>query len=297
MLYNILRKSALLLTFAALMNACQSDQTANKGTENEATTNNNNTSDSGKNGESVGPQISMTPISDLSYVETSQYLLRAAQASKSTNEYAEKLAVAPKEALRSELNTDDERLAFWVNVYNAYIITILRAQPDLYDEKGDFFGKNQVMIAGEALSFDKIEHGIIRSSTMKLSKGYIGKFFPGQFEKDFRVEDKDPRIHFALNCGAIDCPPVYVYNPGTIDKDFDDVAKAYLKKMSTYDAAKNEVTTTPLFNWFTGDFGGKDGVREMLYGYGILPAEKYKKTSLEYRDYDWTLDRSALALK
>ena len=32
-----------------------------------------------------------------------------------------------------------------------------------------------------------------------------------------RAEDFDPRIHFALVCGAKSCPPVRVYEPGIVD--------------------------------------------------------------------------------
>ena len=46
--------------------------------------------------------------------------------------------------------------------------------------------------------------------------------------------------------------------------------------------------TTPLFNWFTGDWGGKDGVKDMLSKYGIIP-EDHKGIDVDYIDYDWTL--------
>jgi len=118
-----------------------------------------------------------------------------------------------------------------------------------------------------------------------LLMGWIGC----EFEKEFRVQEKDPRIHFTVNCGAKGCPPVHIYNPATLEEDFDRVASAYLKRVSTYDKTKQVVKTTPLFNWFTGDWGGKDGVRDMLYKYGILPKE-HKDIDLEWIDYDWTLD-------
>lgn len=229
------------------------------------------------------------PVAEMTYSETSQALLAAIKDEKETNELTAKLANVSQDALEKELDTDNERLAFWVNVYNANIILILQEHPEYYDDRDTFFKKDQVRVAGELLSFDKIEHGIIRHSTVKLSKGYLRDFFPGEFEKRFRVKDKDPRIHFVLNCGANDCPPVYIYNPTTLDKDFDQIAKAYLNRMSTYDANKQVVTTTPLFNWFTGDWGGKGGVKDFLSNYGIIP-EDNNKIDLEFKDYDWTLN-------
>jgi hypothetical protein len=228
-------------------------------------------------------------VADMSYIETSQALLEAIKGGEATQEMINKLATVSQADLNAELQTDNEKLAFWVNVYNAYIILVLDDNPDLYTDRDAFFKKDQVRIAGELLSFDKIEHGIIRNSTMKLSKGYLPDIFPGDFEKEFRVQEIDPRIHFVLNCGAKDCPPVYIYNPTTLDEDFDQVANAYLNRVSTFNSESNVVNTTPLFNWFTGDWGGKDGVKDMLHEYGVLPAA-HENVEIEWIDYDWTLD-------
>lgn len=222
-------------------------------------------------------------------VQLSQIQLEALKNSDSYKKSQAKLAALNEAALAAELNTDAKRLAFWVNVYNANIIIALSDNPDLYKDRGSFFKNKRVVIAGKKLSFDQIEHDIIRKSTFKLSKGYIRNPFPGSFEKDFRVEKKDPRIHFVLNCGAKDCPPVYVYDPETLDEDFDKVAKAYLTKVSQYDAAKNEVKTTPLFQWFTGDWGGNGGVKDMLAKYEVIP-QSHKGIDVDYLGYDWTLD-------
>ena len=228
-------------------------------------------------------------VEDMSAIELAEAQLEALRDKKEYREYYGRLAAIDQDDLAKELDTDAKKLAFWVNIYNANIIITLSDAPSLYDDRGDFFKKDRVVIAGKNLSFDKIEHGIIRNSTLKLSKGYIRNPFPGDFEKKFRVQEKDPRIHFVLNCGAKDCPPVYVYNPNTLDEDFDHVAKKYLARVSKYDAAKDRVETTPLFQWFTGDWGGNSGVKDMLSKYQIIPAN-HEKTDVDYLGYDWTLD-------
>lgn len=228
-------------------------------------------------------------VADMNYEETAYALIQAVRTDMPTKKLTDKLVAANEEVLANELNSDNKKLAFWVNVYNSYINIILSENPEYYEDRGDFFGKEQVHIAGKKLSFDDIEHGIIRNSTMKLSKGYVGNPFPGKYEKMFRVSDRDPRIHFVLNCGAKDCPPVYAYNSMTLDADFNTVASTYLNKVSKYDAAKKEVMTTPLFNWFTGDWGGKDEIRDMLAQYNVIPANN-DDIDVEYLDYDWTLD-------
>ncbi len=186
-----------------------------------------------------------------------------------------------------EIDTDAERLAFWVNVYNAYIQYVLTEQPDLYEDRRAFFSEPRVQIAGRTMSFEQIEHGIIRHSALPWGLGIIGKIFPPRWERDLRVQDKDWRIHFALNCGARDCPPVAIYHPDEISEEMDFMTTEFLRETTVYDGETMTAEVVALFNWFRGDFGCKSGVKKILTDYDIT-TEKPKK--IDYRSYDWTLD-------
>lgn len=271
-------KCSLLLLFLSTLIACSETKSNNKNSNSEEK-------------EEILEEVKEKSVKDMSYVETSQALLNAIKNKKDTKEYTDKLAVATREALDKELDTKEEKFAFWVNVYNAQIQLILSENPDLYKDRKMFFGEERFTIAGKALSFDLTEHGILRSSTMKISMGYVGKLFTSDFEERFRTEEVDPRLHFVLNCGAKDCPPVYVFQAETLNEDFDRIAKAYLEKHTEYmpNEGKNGlVKTTPLASWFRGDFGEKDGVLKMLKQYDIIPDNV--EPELEFGDYDWTLD-------
>ncbi len=207
---------------------------------------------------------------------------------QSTNELRAQLYSTTLEELENGLKTDTKKLAFWTNIYNAYIQIILSENPDLYKDRQTFFKKEQIPIAGRLISFAKIEHGIIRKSQWELGGGLIRKWFPNKFERKLRVDNRNYHIHFALNCGAKDCPPVAIYEADRLDEQFDKGTKAYLKRVSAYDSDKNEVKTTPLFSWFRGDFGCKKGVKNILKEYKIIPTTK--KIDVNYKNYDWTLD-------
>ncbi|WP_373519297.1 DUF547 domain-containing protein [Pricia sp.] len=207
---------------------------------------------------------------------------------QSTNEIRAQLYSATLEELENGLKTDTEKLAFWTNIYNAYIQVILTENPDLYKDRQSFFKKEQIPIAGRLISFAKIEHGIIRKSQWELGGGLIRKWFPNKFERKLRVNDRNYHIHFALNCGAKDCPPVAIYEADRLEEQFDKGTEAYLKRVSQYDSDIREVKTTPLFSWFRGDFGCKSGVKDILKQYDIIPSTK--KIDITYKDYDWTLD-------
>jgi len=204
-----------------------------------------------------------------------------------TMEIRKELANLEIDVLVNTLKTDTQKLAFWVNIYNAYIQVILTRKPELYEDRGSFFSKDQIRIAGSQISFDKIEHGIIRRSQSKLGLGYVKKGFPDKFERLLRVENPDYRIHFALNCGAKDCPPVGIYTPEHLDGQFSKSTSLFLKNSSKYVAAEEKVYVTALFSWFRGDFGGKDGTKDILKAQDIIPT--VENIDLEYKDYDWTL--------
>ena len=101
-----------------------------------------------------------------------------------------------------------------------------------------------------------------------------------------RVDQRDYRIHFALNCGAKSCPPVGIYSSAQLDAELDYMTTRYLKNNTSYNSEKNTVNTTTLFNWFRGDFGGLDCAKEILKKEGLVPSSDVK---LDFNDYDWTL--------
>jgi len=220
--------------------------------------------------------------------ELSQNFLQNIKNEASTNEIRAKLYNLTLEDLKKGLKTDEQKLAFWVNIYNAYIQVILSENPKLYDDKRAFFKKEQIPIAGRMVSFEKIEHGIIRKSQWPLGLGLIRKWFPNKFERKLRVDKRDYRIHFALNCGAKDCPPVAIYEADRLNEQFDIGTEQYLKRTSEYNVDNKEVAVTSLFNWFRGDFGCKKGVKKILKEQGLIPTTK--GIDITYQNYDWTLD-------
>jgi len=230
--------------------------------------------------------INAQPKTD--YIELSQNLLKKVKKNQDVQDEVKKLETTTLEDLTEKIKTDQQKLAFWINIYNAFIQISLKENPEQYSDENrdDFFKTERVNIAGEKLSFDDIEHGIIRSSMSKISMGYVKKIFRPEWEKKLRVENIDWRIHFALNCGAKSCPPVAIYNDEVLDQQLDFMTKSYLKEQTDYNEETKTAHTVVLFSWFRGDFGGLDGAREILKEYGITPVVP---DDLEFKDYDWTM--------
>jgi hypothetical protein len=234
------------------------------------------------------PVILNNNIQSTIYNDLSEVMLRNLQSGKNIFDIQEKIASVSKDELYKVLVLDEQRKAFWINIYNGYIISILKNNKELFNDRGTFFTKKQINIAGELLSFDDIENGMIRKSQFKFGLGYIGKIFPPAFERQLRVKQRDFRIHFAINCGAKSCPPVRIYTAKTVNDQLNNAAISYLKANTKYSKENNSVETSTLMSWFRGDFGGKTGAIEILKKFNLIPNDS--KPDLTFGDYNWALD-------
>lgn len=222
------------------------------------------------------------------YVALSKDLIRVARNKTSYADIKQKLATVPVDTLAKELDNDEAKKAFWINIYNAYVQLVLSENPDLFEDRDKFFGEDRVTIAGHELSFDEIEHGIIRNSKVKWLLGFVKNPFASKLIRTFRVDKVDPRIHFTINCGAKSCPKVAIYTVKTLDQQLDIATRQYLQETTTYKPEEEKVYVTSLLSWFRGDFGGKKGIQDFLKAYDIIPEES--DPALEFKEYDWTLD-------
>jgi hypothetical protein len=222
------------------------------------------------------------------YIKLSQQLLYAVKTGEdSATRWMQQLEKAEAGTLEQQLHNDDVKTAFWLNIYNTWVQWLLQQHPERYKNRSSFFTDKQIRLAGKSLSLDDIEHGILRRSRTKWSFGYIGKLFPGAFEKQFRVARVDKRIHFALNCGAKSCPPIAYYAPEKIHTQLDLATKNYLRGEVEYNAEKNVAYLPAIMSWFRADFDGKKGMRKLLRQYAIIPNEKQPK--IRFKPYNWDL--------
>jgi hypothetical protein len=230
--------------------------------------------------------LSSKPI-PIDYLASAQEMLSDIKYKKDVTSYINIFAVANEDALAAQLGTDEQKIAFWVNIYNAYIQVLLTKDPNKYNDRGQFFKEKQIKIAGHILSFADIEHGIIRGSQHEFFLGYFKRPFASSIEKKFRVLKRDYRIHFALNCGAKSCPPVAIYDWTRLSEQFDKSTDSYLRKFTNYVSGEKTAYVTSLFSWFRGDFGGIEGIKDILLKFKQIPD---KNTRLKTSNYDWTLD-------
>ena len=68
------------------------------------------------------------------------------------------LASVDYQQLLNSLNDDDEKKAFWINLYNAYTQVALKKNAEQYKRRNKFFKAKSINIAGKKFSLDEIEH-------------------------------------------------------------------------------------------------------------------------------------------
>jgi hypothetical protein len=203
------------------------------------------------------------------------------------------------------LNTEQERRAFWINLYNALIIDAVIAYGAKRSiiEIPNVFDRAAYRVGGFRFSANDIEHGILRANA-----GH--PFIPGaQFRRDdprlrFMLDKIDPRIHFALVCAANSCPPIGFYDANRLDAQLDLAARAFINSGNLrLDRATMTVHLSAIFSWYAADFGA------MWYGYRrrerlIQFVAKYvdnaddraflelhaERLRVQFIEYDWDLN-------
>lgn len=212
-------------------------------------------------------------------VELTKKLLDDVRAGESHSNIIREIAELDRHSLTKELDTDDKRKAFWINFYNAESQLIVEEHPLLHRTK-TVYSIPFSHVAGKRISLNKIEYGVLRRS-----KSVIGtdKFLVRGFEKNFRVDKVDPRIHFALNCGSSSCPAIRYYEPDEIDDQLDLATKNYLS--NEIDRDGSTIILPKVFKWFKADFGGAHGLRSFLEERGY---EDYD--NIRYKKFEWSKD-------
>lgn len=200
--------------------------------------------------------------------------------------------------------TEEQRLAFWINAYNAFTI---KAIIDHYPIKRSFtlvgifyapsdsilqikgvWTKLQFRALGNMVTLDEIEHQILRK-----------KF-------------NEPRIHMAINCASISCPDLRneAYTPEKLEEQLADASTNFVNnpdKGVYVNEQSGKVKLSKIFKWFGDDFINNYGSKKLFNNYSLkenavlnftseyIESEEVKeylmnnKLKMGYLGYDWHL--------
>jgi hypothetical protein len=193
-----------------------------------------------------------------------------------------------------DLNGRQPRLAFWINVYNALVfhgIVVQGIRRTVWEMRG-FYRRVCYRIGGFVLSADDVEHGILRGNARH---GWLRRrrFGPQDSRLALAVHPVDPRIHFAITCGAQSCPPVGAYRAAALDQQLDLAARNFLNQAVAVDG-RGHVSCSRMLQWYAEDFEAAGGLGAFLARYLDAGPSRDAVSGRArpcdaYRPYDWAL--------
>jgi hypothetical protein len=201
------------------------------------------------------------------------------------------------------LGSRAERLAFWINLYNALIVdaVIQFGVKCSVNEAPGFFWRAAYDIGRHRYCSFDIEYGILRANAPHptIPGPHFGSRDP---RRKYSLDRLDPRIHFALVCAARSCPPIAVYDPAQIDQQLDMAARTFINNGGVeIDRTAGEVRLSRIFQWYAQDFGGRPwalGDKRQLLNFiaTYLTNEADReyglqgKPAIHFQPYDWSLN-------
>ncbi len=171
-----------------------------------------------------------------------------------------------------------DALAYYINLYNAWTVKlILSKYPELTSIKdlGTLLKSpwkiELIPLNDKKVTLNHIEHDIIRP----------------QFN--------DPRIHFAINCAALSCPPLWQtpFQGSTLDEQLNEATAQFINNPKSNYLKEKTLYLSRIFKWFKEDF--QDDVAGFIRRYATGDLKKAldalnNDPSVKYLDYNWDLN-------
>ena len=195
---------------------------------------------------------------------------------------------------KEDLGDRPHQIAFWINLYNALIlhgVLHYKVSGSMLRDIG-FFRRVAYNVGGMRFSADDIEHGMLRGNRRHPYLPFT-QFAKGDPREMMSIEDPDPRMHFALVCGARSCPPISAYDGEQLDAQLDLAAAAFINGIGAqFDPEAKILFLSRIFKWYAGDFGGREGALRLVDQY-LDTSVDIAGARIRYLPYDWSVNSLA----
>ena len=162
----------------------------------------------------------------------------------------------------------NEQLAFWINAYNAFTIRLILdnhpVESILDIEKGNPWDKKWIQIGERSYSLNQIENEVIRPQFM------------------------EPRIHFAINCAAVSCPPLgnRAFTSKNLNQLLEKQTHAFVNHSAFNQISKDSLVLSKIFEWYNSDFPDLISFLNQYVKDKIGP-----DADIRFLDYNWALNQ------
>ena len=164
-------------------------------------------------------------------------------------------------------NTKEDKLAYWINAYNALTIDLILRNPGIKSIKDISSPWDQSLwkLGDKFYDLNEIEHNILRKMN-------------------------EPRIHFAIVCASVSCPKLQneAFTATDLESQLTNATKEFLSDSSKNSLSRNKLELSRIFKWFAKDFRKDQSLIDFLNKYSDIKISQ--NTSVRYKDYDWSLN-------
>lgn len=161
----------------------------------------------------------------------------------------------------------EEKLAFWINAYNALTIDlIIKNYPvkSIKDIK-DPWEQRLWQFGDKWYNLEDIEHKILRKMD-------------------------EPRIHFAIVCASYSCPKLQnsAFTADNLEQQLTLATQEFLSDTNRNEISENALKLSKIFKWFDKDFEQNGSLIDFLNKYTDITISA--KAKISYKDYNWDLN-------
>lgn len=167
-----------------------------------------------------------------------------------------------------------EQLAVLINLYNASTLKLiidhypLQSIQNIKINGKQAWDLTKTMLFSKKISLNHLEHEIIR--------------------QDY----EEPRIHFAVVCAAMGCPPLQkeAYSGEKLEQQLEEVTRNFISnpERNYYSKESNTLYLSQIFSWYKADFGNEIDLKLFIGKYinQTIPAS----AEIKYLKYNWELN-------
>jgi len=168
----------------------------------------------------------------------------------------------------------DAQKAYWINAYNAFTVKlVLNNYPvqsimEIKDGDKDAWHIPFIELGGKLYTLDYIEHTMLRA----------------QFS--------DSRIHFAVNCTAISCPPLLnkAFTKDNLNIELRLATRRFINDNRYNILSENRLQLSQIFEWYKEDFLKEEASIQEYVDKNTPHLNVSTNASLTFMKYNWALN-------
>lgn len=193
----------------------------------------------------------------------------------------------------------DERIAFFVNIYNLLCLHayVVYGTPNSVLRRYTFFRGLSYRVAGLDLTLDDIEHGILRGNKRPPMIKFLQQLRPSDPKCQHVITNRDGRIHFVISAGTRSDPPIRILDGDNVQEELHYASLEFLSVTVKVDLEKRSVALPRIFYWYAEDFPSPEK-QLLLWVARYLPVAVSKtlvslinkdgqNPTISYENFDW----------